>query len=127
MYAAVRLVANLGLRDPLTESMIVLHWLPIAYRVMYELCPMMQTAVNGWSAAYITETLVPTASLLNRARLHQRWIRLMYHEYGHNSVQDHFLSLALLLGTNTLSGSENNRQCRKYYAEPEDISIQGHI
>ena len=33
MHAAVRLVANLGLRDLMTASMKALHWLPVAYRI----------------------------------------------------------------------------------------------
>ena len=43
-----------------------LHWLPIAYRINYKLCLMMHTVVNNRSPAYITDTLVPTSSLLHR-------------------------------------------------------------
>ena len=69
MNAAVRLVANLGFRDPVSASMKELHWLPITYRIKYKLCIMMYSAVHGNCPAYITEILVPTSTLLNRARL----------------------------------------------------------
>ena len=69
MHAAIRLIANLGFRDPVSASMKVFHWLPIAYRIKYKLCLMMHATVNCRNSTYITETLVPTSSLLNRARL----------------------------------------------------------
>ena len=75
LHAAVRLVANLGYRDHVTPAMNELHWLPIAYRIKYKLCLVMQAAVNNRSPAYITDTLVPTSSLLHRERLRS-------HEFG---------------------------------------------
>ena len=69
MNAVVRLVVNLGFRDPVSASMKELHWLPITYRIKYKLCIMMYSAVHGNCPAYITEILVPTSTLLNRARL----------------------------------------------------------
>ena len=70
LHAAVRLVANLGYRNHhVTPAMKELHWLPIAYRIRYKLCLMMHVAVNKRSPAYITDTLVPTSSLLHRERL----------------------------------------------------------
>ena len=72
-----------------------LHWLSITYCIM--LCLMMHAAVNSRSPAYITVTLVPTSSRLNYARLRSLTSgTLMYHEYGHNSVEE----LVLLLEMN---------------------------
>ena len=72
LYAAVRLVANLGYRDHVTTAMKELHCLPIAYRIKYKICLMMHVAVNNRSPAYITDILVPTSSLLHRERLRSR-------------------------------------------------------
>ena len=69
LHAAVCLVANLGYRDHVMPAMKELHWLPIDYRIKYKLCLMMHTAVNNRSPTYITDTLVPTSSLLHRERL----------------------------------------------------------
>ena len=46
-----------------------IYWLPIADRIKYKLCLMMHVAVNNRRSAYITDTLVPTSSLLHRERL----------------------------------------------------------
>ena len=69
LHAAVRLVANLGYHDHVTPAMKELHWLPIAYRIKYKLCLTMHAAVNNRNPAYITDTLVPTSSLLHHERL----------------------------------------------------------
>ena len=69
LHAAVRLVANLGYRDHVMPAMKELDWLPIAYCIKYKLCLMIHAAVNNRSPAYITDTLVPTSSLLHRERL----------------------------------------------------------
>ena len=66
MHAAVRLVANLGFRDHVAQSMQALHWLPVI--IKYKLCLMMFEAVNGRSSDYTIEALVPTSSLSNRAQ-----------------------------------------------------------
>ena len=65
----MRFVANLGYRDHVTPSIKGLHWLPIAYRIKYKLYLMMHAAVNKRSPASITDTFVPTSSLLHRERL----------------------------------------------------------
>ena len=62
------LVANLGFRDPVAQSMQALHWLPVIYRIKYKLCLVMFEAVNGRSPDYIIEALVPTSSLPNQLR-----------------------------------------------------------
>ena len=101
MHAAVRLVENLGFRDPVTESIKAFHWLPIAYRIKYKLCLMMHADVNGRSQAHISETLVSISSLLNRARLRSSTSGTFdVQRVRNNSAEEHFPSLALLLGTN---------------------------
>ena len=37
MNAALRLVADLGVRDHVTPAMRELHWLPVTFRVQYKL------------------------------------------------------------------------------------------
>ena len=69
LHATVRLVANLGYRGHVMPAMKEPHWLPIAYRNKYKLCLMMHAAVNNRNPAYITDTLIPTSSLLHRERL----------------------------------------------------------
>ena len=69
MNAAVRLVARLGVSDHVTPPMRELHWLPVTFRVQYELCLMAHASVNGRSPEYITDVLVPMPSLHGRATL----------------------------------------------------------
>ena len=69
MHAAVRLVANLGWRDSVTEAMQTLHWLPIVFRVRYKLCVMMHASVGGNAPEYINNVLVPTSTLSGRSTL----------------------------------------------------------
>ena len=49
LHAAVRLVAGLGPRDHVRESMKDLHWLPIAHRINFKLCILMHGAIFGQS------------------------------------------------------------------------------
>ena len=55
LHAAVRLVAGLGPRDHVRESMKALYWLPIAHRIMFKLCILMQGAIFGQSPSYIRD------------------------------------------------------------------------
>ena len=67
--AAVRLVARLGVHDHVTPAMQELHWLPVTFRVQYNLCLMVLASVNGRSPEYITDVLVAMSSLQGRATL----------------------------------------------------------
>ena len=72
--APLQRVLHAGYRDHVTPAMKELHWLPITYRKKYKLCLMMHAAVNNRTPAYITDTLVPTSSLLHhreRLRSHE--------------------------------------------------------
>ena len=67
--AAVRLVGNLRPRDKVDASLRELHWLPIRYRIIYQLCLMMHDAHVGHSPRYVNERLTATAQMTNRNRL----------------------------------------------------------
>ena len=69
MNAAVRLVARLDVRDHVTPAMRELHWLPVTFRVQYNLCLMVHASVHGRSSEYFTDVLVPVSSLQGRATL----------------------------------------------------------
>ena len=60
MNVAVRLVAELGVRDNVTPAM---RELPVTFRVQYKLCLMVHSSVNRRSPEYITDVLVPMSSL----------------------------------------------------------------
>ena len=66
LHAAVRLVAGLGPRDRMRESMMDLHWLPIAHRIKFKLCTLMHEAIFGESPTYIRDLLVPVSEMLGR-------------------------------------------------------------
>ena len=68
LYAAVRLVTDLGPRDHITGTMMKLHWLPIQHRVKFKLCLMMHAAVSGQCSDYIHEVVTPLAMLPARNR-----------------------------------------------------------
>ena len=57
MNAAVRLVADLGVRDHVTPVIRELHWLAVTFRVQYKLYLMVHSSVNGCSQEYITDVL----------------------------------------------------------------------
>ena len=67
--AAVRLVWGLGPCDHVTKSVCELHWLPIQFRIMYNLCLMMLNVHTGCSPGYIKKILTLMAGLPNRSRL----------------------------------------------------------
>ena len=67
--AAVRLVCGRGRLALVTKSLRELHWLPIPFRNMYNLCLMMHNVHHGCSPGYIKEILTLTAGLPNRNRL----------------------------------------------------------
>ena len=47
MHAAAYLVARLGPRDHVIQTIRELHWLPVVYRIRYKLCVMIHAAVRG--------------------------------------------------------------------------------
>ena len=58
-----------GLRDHVTPSLCVLHWLPIAARIDYKLCLLVHKSFVGQVPDYITELLTPAASDPSRSSL----------------------------------------------------------
>ena len=59
LHAAVQLVAGLGPRDHMKESMKDLQWLPIAHRIKFKLCIHMHAAIIGQSPSYVRDLLIP--------------------------------------------------------------------
>ena len=91
MNAKVHLVVRLWPWDPVTESMKVLHWLPMQYRITFNHCLMM---VNGTSFAYIKDMVKP-------ARETHGW--------------SHLWSVAILAkGTTTFWGLNSKFRCRAF-------------
>ena len=68
LNAAVRLVAGLGPRHHVRESMKDLHWLPIAHRIKFKLCILMHGAIFGQRPSYIRDLLVPVSGMQVRTR-----------------------------------------------------------
>ena len=69
LHATVRLVAGLGPRDNMRESMKDLYWLPIAHCIKFKLCTLMHGAMFGKSQSYIRDLLVPVSEMQGRTRL----------------------------------------------------------
>ena len=69
LHAAVRLVAGLGPRDHVSDSMKALHWLPVPYRIKFKLCVLMHAVVIGTSPIYIKDLLTPTKDIAGRSHL----------------------------------------------------------
>ena len=65
----MRLVTGLGPRDPITGTMMKLHWLPIGHRVKFKLCLIMHAAVSCQCPDYIREVVMPLAMPPGRKRL----------------------------------------------------------
>ena len=68
LHAAVRLVAGLGPRDHVRESMKDLHWLPIAHCIKFKLCILMHGAIFDQSPSQIRDLLVPVSEMQGRTR-----------------------------------------------------------
>ena len=69
LHAAVRLIARLGPRDYVTDSMKAMHWLPVPYRIKFKLCVLMHAVVIGTSPVYIKDLLTPTKDIAGRSHL----------------------------------------------------------
>ena len=69
LHAAVRLVAGLGPRDHVTNSMKAVHWLPVPYRIKFKLCVLMHAVVIGTSPVNIKDLLTPTKDIAGRIKL----------------------------------------------------------
>ena len=70
LHTMVRLVAGLGPRDHVRESMKDLHWLPIAHRIKFKLYILMHGAIFGQSLSYIRDLFVPVSEMQDRTHLH---------------------------------------------------------
>ena len=69
LNVAARVVVGLGPRDHVTPSLREQHWLPIAARIDYKLCLLVQKSFVGQVPDYITELLTPAASDPSRSSL----------------------------------------------------------
>jgi hypothetical protein len=67
--AAARLVVDLSPRDHVTPALLLLHWLPIEYRVRYKLCLLVHQAIKGRAPPYLANLLMTVASVSSRASL----------------------------------------------------------
>ena len=69
LHAAIRLVAGLGPRNHVKESMKDLHWLLIAHRIKFKLCKLMHGAIIDQGPTSIRDLLVLVADMQGRTRL----------------------------------------------------------
>jgi len=63
LNAAARVVCGLRPRDHVTDTLIGLHWLPVAARIEFKLCLLVYQALNGLAPSYITDMLQPVSTL----------------------------------------------------------------
>ena len=67
--AAARFVAGLPVRAHITDTMRLLYWLPVAYRIRYELFLVTYAVYNGSSPSYIADTTTRISTISGRGRL----------------------------------------------------------
>ena len=63
LNAVDRLMVDLTAGDRISNITRSLHWLPMEYRIRYNLCLLMHAVQNGTSPAYIVDITTPTLSL----------------------------------------------------------------
>ena len=56
--AAARLIAKISIRDPITNILRELHWLPVSKRCQYKLLVLTYKTLHGTTPAYICEMLI---------------------------------------------------------------------
>ena len=56
--AAARLIAKISIRDPITNILRELHWLPVFKRCQYKLLVLTYKILHGTTPAYICEMLI---------------------------------------------------------------------
>ena len=64
-----RLVAGTGTWDLITPVLQSLHWLPIRFRIIYNLCMLMHLVRVGCSPTYLSDMMTSVADLPGRERL----------------------------------------------------------
>jgi hypothetical protein len=53
-YAAVRVVTGARRRDPMTQHLKDLHWLPISYRIDFKIAVLVWRCLNGCAPSYLS-------------------------------------------------------------------------
>ena len=56
-------------RDHVTESLINLHWLPVAGRIEFKLCVLVYKSLNGIAPPYIDDMIQPVSALQRQVTL----------------------------------------------------------
>jgi len=67
--AAARLVLSLNLRDHVKPTLKQLHWLPVVYRIQYNLCLLMHHVHFGTAPQYLTDAVQSVTSANRRSGL----------------------------------------------------------
>ena len=60
LNAPTLFVAGLPASPRFTNTMLSLHWLPVAYRICYKICPLIYAAHHAIIPTYVAETAKPT-------------------------------------------------------------------
>jgi hypothetical protein len=55
LHTAARIVMKLSRRDHITQTLRLLHWLPIRQRIIFKLCLMMHNIVNNRAPSYLKD------------------------------------------------------------------------
>ena len=69
LNAAARLMVGTVAGDRVGDVMRSLHWLPIAYRIRFNLCLLMHAVNNGTGPAYIADITAPISTLSGHRKL----------------------------------------------------------
>ena len=69
LNAAARFIAGLPAHAHVTDTMRLLHWLPVVYPIRYKLCLVMHAIYNGTSPSYFADTTIRISTISGRGRL----------------------------------------------------------
>ena len=67
--AAARFITGTGTREHITPALRSLHWLPVKFRITFNLCVLMHLVHIGCAPAYLSDIVTATADLPSRGRL----------------------------------------------------------
>ena len=73
--AAARLLTMTRRRDHITPILMLLHWLPIEYRIQYKIALIVFKCIHGMAPAYLSELLLPYVQTRNLRSQEQQLLR----------------------------------------------------
>ena len=68
--SAARMIFELSTREHVVPCLLQLHWLPVRWRVQFELCCVMHSIFHGMCPAYLSNIVEPVGAGRTRPRLH---------------------------------------------------------